>query len=273
VIGTDAFGCSDSDEVNIMVIEKQPTSASPGISICEGESAELAASGGTSYTWFPSTSLNTDGSAAVVATPLSTTTYTVIIRQGDCFADTARIKVEVHGLPTVDAGPDQNAIAGNPVQLKALGTGIENYSWSPADKLSCADCQNPIANMLRTTTYTVSVKNAWGCTAKDDVTVNVSCDASQMFIANTFTPNNDGINDRFYPQGKGITAVKRFRVFNRWGELIYDASNIPLNDPNYGWDGTRGQEPVKPDVFVYIINATCESGEPIEIKGDISLVR
>jgi gliding motility-associated-like protein len=273
VVGTDAFGCSDSDEVNIVLVEKQPVSVNPDVSICEGGSAQLSATGGTSYIWFPAFGLSSAKDPNTMATPTSTTTYNVVIKQGECFIDTARINVAVHSLPTVDAGPDQNSVAGNTVQLKALGTDIANYSWSPADKLNCSDCHDPIANMLRTTTYTVSVKNQWGCEATDDVTVFVTCDANQIFVANTFTPNGDGANDRFFPQGKGITSIKRFRIFNRWGELVFEANNIPLNDINYGWDGTRGMEPLKPDVFVYIINATCESGEPIEIKGDVSLVR
>ncbi|WP_276132869.1 PKD domain-containing protein [Polluticoccus soli] len=273
VVGIDAFGCSDSDEINVTVIEKQPVSVGPDASICEGGSAQLSATGGTSYLWFPSYGLSSDKQAMTTASPASTTTYNVIIKQGDCFADTAEVMVEVHGLPTVDAGPDQNAVAGNPVQLNAEGTGIASYLWSPGDKLNCVDCKSPIANALRTTTYRVAVKNQWGCEANDEVTINVTCDATQLFVPNTFTPNGDGINDKFFPQGKGLTSIKRFRVFNRWGEMMFEANNIPLNDENFGWDGSRNLTPLKPDVFVYIINATCESGEPIEIKGDVSLVR
>lgn len=273
VIGVDAFGCSDSDEVNVIVTEKQPVGVGPDASICEGGSVQLSATGGTSYQWFPSYGLSTDKQATTTATPTTTTTYHVVIKQGDCFADTAEVMVEVHGLPTVDAGPDQNAVAGNPVQLDAVGTDIASYSWTPADKLNCVDCKNPVTNALRTTTYKVAVKNQWGCEANDEVTVNVTCDATQLFVPNTFTPNGDGINDKFFPHGKGLTSIKRFRVFNRWGEMMFEANNIPLNDENFGWDGSRNLTPLKPDVFVYIINATCESGEPIEIKGDVSLVR
>jgi hypothetical protein len=62
-------------------------------------------------------------------------------------------------------------------------------------------------------------------------------------------------------------------VYNRWGQLLFDAHNIPLNDPALGWDGTYKNERLKPDVFVYILQAACASGTPIELKGDISLIR
>jgi gliding motility-associated-like protein len=103
--------------------------------------------------------------------------------------------------------------------------------------------------------------------------VHVTCDQSQVFVPNTFTPNNDGVNDYFYPQGKGLSEVRSFKVYNRWGELIFERQNMPLNEPTAGWDGMHKGSPLKPDVFVYIIRAFCESGEPIELKGDISLVR
>ena len=273
VVGVDIHGCSDSDGVNVTVIKKNPVSSSDDKHICIGQSVELSASGGSSYQWTPATGLSNSSVANPLASPGNTTTYTLIIRQGDCFSDTAKITVNVHGLPTVDAGPDQTSIAGNTVQLNALGTGIKSYTWTPVENLSCTDCANPVATMMKTTKFIVTVANEWGCTASDDVNVTVSCDANQLFIANTFTPNGDGVNDRFYPQGKGISSVQRFRVFNRWGELIFDAANIPLNNAAAGWDGKFKNEPLKPDVFVYIVNAVCESGEPVEIKGDISLVR
>ena len=77
----------------------------------------------------------------------------------------------------------------------------------------------------------------------------------------------------FYPQGKGLSTVQRFSVYNRWGELIFDRQNIPLNDPAAGWNGTYKGDPLKPDVFVYVVRTVCEDGQPVEIKGDISLIR
>ena len=273
VVGTDVNGCSDSDKITITVVEMLPFTVGPGDTICVGESTQLFASGGDTYQWIPSTGLDNPTVPNPIATPNATTTYMVIAQQGVCFADTSEITVVVNPLPVVDAGPDRTIIAGNSTELYANATNAAHYVWSPAEFVSCADCQTAIASPQRTTSYTVKVTSEFGCEAKDEVTVIVNCDNAQLFIANTFTPNADGHNDRFFPQGKGISTIARLRIFNRWGELVYDVQNIPPNAELYGWDGTYKNEPLKPDVFVYILDATCATGEPLQIKGDISLIR
>lgn len=273
VVGTDANGCNDSDKVNISVIQMQPFSVSPGDTLCEGESVQLSASGGSQYIWSPSYGLNNSTISNPVATPSVTTTYEVVIKQGDCFSDTNKVTILVHPKPTVNAGQDQNVIAGSSVNLFAQTTNTDYYAWTPADELSCSDCSSPIATPKQTTTYKVTASNEYGCSADDDVIIFVTCDNSQIFVPNTFTPNGDGNNDRFYPQGKGVSTIQRFRIYNRWGQLVYDVQNIQTNQELEGWDGTYKNEVLKPDVYVYIIDATCYSGAPMQIKGDVSLIR
>jgi gliding motility-associated-like protein len=273
VVGTDANGCNDSDKVNISVIQMQPFSVSPGDTLCEGESVQLSASGGSQYIWSPSYGLNNSTISNPVATPSVTTTYEVVIKQGDCFSDTNKVTILVHPKPTVNAGQDQNVIAGSSVNLFAQTTNTDYYAWTPADELSCSDCSSPIATPKQTTTYKVTASNEYGCSADDDLTIFVTCDNSQIFVPNTFTPNGDGNNDRFYPQGKGVSTIQRFRIYNRWGQLVYDVQNIQTNQELQGWDGTYKNEALKPDVYVYIIDATCYSGAPMQIKGDVSLIR
>jgi gliding motility-associated-like protein len=273
VVGIDKYGCSDSDEVVVSVIRKAPVSIGNDEAVCKGGSVQLLAEGGDSYAWYPSTGLSDVSISNPTATPEASTRYKVVVKQGECFADTQYVSVVVHDLPTVDLGEDQRTTAGTELRLHAAGSDIIRYAWDNVPELSCTDCSSPLVTAVGNKTYRVKVYNQWGCEASDDVKVVTTCDASQIFVANTFTPNGDGLNDRFYPQGKGISQVTKFRVFNRWGELIFDANNIPLNSEIYGWDGTNKGEPMKPDVFVYILNATCSTGEPIELKGDISLIR
>lgn len=272
VKGIDANGCQDSDEVAITIIERKPTETGIGDTICKGASVQLSAKGGTAYDWYPAIGLNNTSTADPVATPDFTTTYQVLVYQNACFTDTHQVTIVVNENPVVNAGEDIHGSGGN-VQLHAAGNGIVKYEWLDTSGLSCTDCASPVSAAKQTTNYKVVAYNEWGCKAEDDVTVFVSCDQSNLFVANTFTPNGDGQNDRFYPQGKGLKNVKRFRVFNRWGELMFDMPDMPLNAEQYGWDGTYKGQSLKPDVFVYILNTICESGEPIEMKGDISLVR
>lgn len=273
VVGTDINGCHDSDKVNVTVIQMQPFTIGKGDTLCQGESAQLYVSGGDTYTWSPSTGLDNPNISNPTATPNATTTYQIIIKQGLCFSDTANVTVVVNPNPTVYAGQDQHVLSGSSVNLLTTTTHTTQYLWSPSTYLSCDNCSSPIATPKQTITYTVFVSNQYGCKAQDDVTLFVSCDQSLLFLPNTFTPNGDGNNDRFYPQGKGISNINRFRIYNRWGELLFEEQNFPANDVSYGWDGTYKGEPLKPDVFVYIIDTKCENGEPIQLKGDISLIR
>ncbi|MCB0696147.1 MAG: gliding motility-associated C-terminal domain-containing protein, partial [Chitinophagaceae bacterium] len=273
VSGKDGNGCSNTDDVIVSAILRQDVTYGDNDSICIGQQVELTASGGTDYTWAPADDLSNSKGASVTASPSASTVYRVIIKQGDCFTDTGFITIGVFNPPTVNAGPDQTVSGGTEVHVSALGKGIAAYEWSPADDIDCYTCANAIIRPKRTTTYTVKAISEYGCEATDDITIHVTCGGEQIFVANTFTPNNDGVNDMFFPQGRGLAQVERFSIYSRWGELIFDRKNMPVNDPAAGWNGTFKSEPLKPDVFVYIIRAICENGEPIEIKGDISLVR
>ncbi len=273
VNGTDSNGCNNFDDISVTIINRQNVSYSKDDSLCIGQEISLFATGGTSYTWWPAEGLSNTQGENVQAQPATTTMYRVIIKQGDCFTDTGYTTIHVFNLPTIDAGQDKELRGGADIRLETRSTNVATYLWSPADGLSCTGCSNPVASPRRSTTYKVLVTSLQGCTAEDDVTVYVTCSGDQVFIPNTFTPNNDGINDMFYPQGKGLTNVLRFSVYTRWGELIFDRQNIPLNDPAYGWNGTYKGDPLKPDVFVYVVRALCDDGQPVEIKGDISLIR
>jgi gliding motility-associated-like protein len=202
-----------------------------------------------------------------------TTTYMVIIEQQGCFADTAYTTVVVSNPPTVSLGPDREIVAGGSIQLLASGTDIFSYMWDNVESLSCSDCKDPTATPTIPTVYTVTVANEFGCKTRDDISITIRCDNSQAFIPNTFTPNSDGANDRFFMSGKGIRIITRFSVWNRWGQEVFSTQNISINDPKAGWDGTVNGKPLDPDVFVYMIEAICDLGDVLKYKGDISLIR
>lgn len=273
LIGVDTYGCSDSDEVVISVVEKGPVSSGPDDTLCAGKSVQLHAEGGTHYVWSPADGLDNRTLQNPTASPSTTTTYSVIIKQGVCFADTEEVNVIVHDNPVVSLGADKHIVYGSTIELNAEGSDITKYIWENTEGLNCYDCAKPSATPTKNSTYTVTVINQWGCEGKDDVSIFLTCDQNEVFIANTFTPNKDGNNDKFYPQGKGISVVKSFSVYNRWGQKVYEVKNIKLNDPSIGWDGKFNNEPLQPDVFVYRMLANCDSGDPIEIYGDVSLIR
>lgn len=273
VTGTDAHGCANIDTVTIFIKTKTVSKAWGDTAICRGATVPLFDSGGNKYTWLPPAGLNKTNIADPAATPSVTTTYMAIAKLAGCDPDTGYVTVTVHQLPTVDAGPDQRILAGQTAQLDATGTLIATYAWSDAATLSCENCFNPVASMSVSTTYFIKVASDFGCPAGDSVHIYIYCDASQLFIPNAFTPNGDGQNDVFYPRGSGLKIIKTFRIYNRWGELMFAREGIMPNDASNAWDGSYQGAPPRPDVYVYIIEAICDTGDPINVKGDVTIIK
>jgi len=250
------------------------TSTSRGdTSMCNGGIVPLFDTGGHKYLWIPAGGLNNSTINNPWASPASTVTYTVVAQLGSCIPDTNFVKVEVFPLPTVDAGPDQEVQAGTLIQLQALGLRIASYEWIPSGGLSCNNSPNPEATVLDMTKFVVNVTSLHGCKASDSVNVFLFCSGKQLFLPNVFTPNADGENDVFYPRGVGINMIRSFRIYNRWGELLFARSNFQINDASNAWDGTYQGVTVRPDVYVYVVDAVCSTGKPVFVKGDVTLIK
>lgn len=173
VIGTDASGCSDTGSVTVTVSPGLNVTVSPsGPAICTGGSVTLTASGASSYTWSPGTGLSATTGAVVVASPASTTTYTVIGSSGTC-SDTTTVTVTVNSNPVVAVSPSSSSIcAGNSVMLTA--SGATSYNWSPSTGLSATTGAIVTAGPLTTTTYTVVGTDGNGCTGSATALVTVN---------------------------------------------------------------------------------------------------
>ena len=95
-----------------------------------------------------------------------------------------------------------------------------------------------------------------------------------IFIPNAFSPNGDGFNDLFFPFGdKSAELVTYFKIFDRWGELVYETKNVNLNDSTAGWDGRMGGKAMNPGVFVYIIEIQFIDGVVKLFKGDVTILK
>jgi gliding motility-associated-like protein len=152
---------------------------------------------------------------------------------------------------------------------------LQSIVWTPSTALSCDDCLSPIASPLDEILYTINVINENGCTASDDVIVRVRKNRD-LFIPNAFSPHNkDGINDIFYvfSDGKSVENIVTFKIFDRWGELIFEESNFMPDDVNYGWDGYFKEKSLNPGVFIYVAEVEFIDGEVILYNGDVTLIR
>jgi gliding motility-associated-like protein len=275
VTGLTAFGCSSTDTVNIRVHQPVQIEYKDSFTLCRGQHAAMKVSGAANYKWHPSDGLNYINTASPVASPDTSTVYTVIGSDSyGCFSDTGKIRVNVHNYPAVRAGDDKTVTAGTPVLLEASYSGDVDYvRWTPNDNLSRFDSSTILVKPTENTEYTVNVKNEAGCSAFDKVSVFVLCNQKNVFIPNLFSPNNDGVNDVFYPRGTGLLKVKTLRIFNRWGETVFEKRSFNANDPAAGWDGTYKGARLTADVFVYTLDLICENNAVMSLKGNISLVQ
>lgn len=167
----DVNGCDATDSVTVSVQQLPVANAGTDVDICEGETVQLTASGGTTYSWSPANTLSNGSIATPIASPTSTTTYVVVVSDQVGCSDSDTVQVVVNALPTINAGPDGQVCNGVGFGLNA--TGGTSYSWTPVAGLSNANIANPIATPLVPTTYTVTGTDANGCSNTDDAVVDV----------------------------------------------------------------------------------------------------
>jgi len=273
VQGTDIFGCKNYDTIKVGLQVKTTSFVDQPPAICQGESIHLHAWGAQLYSWSPPQTLDSPNIATPLASPMDTVNYVMIAKEGSCIPDTELVTLIVHQKPKVNAGNDQTIIGGQTAQLQGRGTYVASYLWSPGATLNCTECADPVSKPLYTTTYQLVGISEYGCKDTDSVTIKVLCDKSQVFIPNAFTPNGDGQNDVFFPRGVAISNIKSFRIYNRWGELVFEKLNININDESNAWDGTFRGIKQDPGVYMYMMDAICESGEEITWKGDVTIIR
>ncbi len=175
----------------------------------------------------------------------------------------------------LDLGGPIEVFLGESVKLQPTVIGGElSWQWSPPDYLDCTDCPSPTAVMpLSSITYTAVVTDTAGCSASDSVQVVVKKQRA-LFIPNIFSPDGDGFNDRFYIQaGPEVARLLDFRIYDRWGNLVYEVAELAPNDYAAGWDGSWRDQPAQQGVYVFTFVAEYLDGTTQRYRGDVTLVR
>jgi len=254
--------------------------------ICYGKSAVLntTITAGTSYAWSNTAILTGTGNGVITslpytmaasATPLVTTDVVLSVYNAGCpntFRDTFHI--EVTRLIIVNAGNDTSVVVNQPLQLTATvnNSDANIFRWMPATGLNYDNIYNPVATYNANTpeyiTYVVRASTAAGCSGYDTVTVRVFKTGADIFVPSAFTPNGDGHNDVIRPVLVGIGQLKFFRIYNRWGQLVFNTSQV-----GKGWDGNIGGNKQSTENFVYMVQGIDYNGNVVNKKGNIVLIR
>lgn len=252
--------------------------------VCYGQAAQLQAliKTGTDYSWVsqaafsgqPKGSIpNVPFSVNVVTSPQQASTFILTVRNDGCptiVADT--ITVGVVPPVQVNAGNDTLVVVDEPLQFNVSTTDPykENYEWSPATDLSNPEIANPIGiypSDISTITYLVKATDTFGCTGTGSLTVTIARTQPDVFVPNAFTPTANS-NNLFRPVCYGISSMSYFRVFNRWGQMMYSTSQM-----GQGWDGRIKGKLQESSVYLWALQGTDYKGKVISRRGTVVLIR
>lgn len=205
------------------------------------------------------------------------TTATFTVSGGGIVCDSVfTVRVSSYPLPSVSVPHDTTVRVGATLTLNAEVWGAGNFSldWSPADGLSCTSCADPMVTLFETTSYTLAVTDSNDCTIKDSIVLTVDPECV-IIIPNTFTPNDDGVNDYFYPKTNPcVRRVRTWRIISRWGEKVFELRNSDPGGSISGWDGNWASgEPFPSDVLVWYAELELYDGRVEVLKGDVALLR
>ena len=176
----------------------------------------------------------------------------------------------------IDLGPDMVINLGDSVMLDPdlISFGFTSYQWTDPlmNSIACITCPQTTAYPVFDVEYTLSAIDEFGCEAEDKIRITIDVDR-ELYIPNAFSPNFDGINDMLFINSGGNAEVKTFKIFHRWGGLVFQQKGTSVNDSSEGWDGTCKGEPMDNGVYTYYAEIAYADGQVILVAGDVTLVR
>jgi len=273
---TDTLGCLSTATENVYIIDFSINTSFHDTTVCLRGPMPLVTevnifpdvTNNVTFTWAPSDSLSADSVQTPTFYGLGNYTYTVtaVLQPLGCTSTDVLTIHSIAAIPLTNVTTDQTIPYGSSVQLYADGAVL--YLWTPDNgSLNNPNINDPIATPTEPTTYVVYGTNNLGCT--DSATVKIDIDyGMNIYIPSAFSPNNDGLNDKFHALNVKYEKVMDFRVYNRWGQQVFQGS-----DAKQGWDGTFNGVPQDMGVYNYIMVVSFPDGTERTYTGSVTLVR
>ena len=219
----------------------------------------------------------TGNTYSLVVTPNEDVTYTLTsVTDAFCtnnrLSSSTSIKV-TQPIPPVRL-PTVTVMSNQPVELKGRFLGSTyTYQWSPSTGLINPRIYNPIFRHNRETEYLISMTAPSGCVTVDTMLVRVYAETNNnlkpnLWVPTAWSPNGDGYNDLLFPFHVNIIELKYFRVFNRWGELVFETNQL-----NHGWNGIYKGAPQVMDTYTWTVHAIGIDGTVFKFAGNAVLLR
>ncbi len=265
---TTPAGCIGVDSAEIIVHPGNFVNFDSSFAVCPGDSVQLfpvANPGPATYVWHPAMYLTDSTSSAPWVHPITSQYYwAVATNQYGCL-DTVSANITVRSNAVLYLPDSITLYPGESYQLSPQ-TNCTSFEWTPPGGLSDAYISNPVATPEISTKYVVYGYTEWGCKTKDSINIYVDAE-SLIALPNAFTPGN-GVNTLFKVLLRGEATLNYFRIYNRWGNLVFTTSDISA-----GWDGTFHGQPQPYDVYVYEIEAVTSTGTVFHKAGNVTLIR
>jgi gliding motility-associated-like protein len=246
---TSANGCISIDSTIASIAIKPTVNAGIDAEICEGKSIQLSGNGTnvTFYQWSPAPELSDATISNPMATPKQTNLFILTVANNKCKSSDS-VLITVNANAKANAGSDKAIIEGQSVVLNGMASGTDiTFTWSPTTNMTGSTTLNPTVKPLVNEIYSLTVVSNKGCgSAKDSVLIKVYKD---LYIPNAFTPNNDGLNDRWNIETLQAFPDADVRVFNRFGEMVFHNKGI-----NISWDGKFKGKVASSGAYVYVID-------------------
>lgn len=262
--------CDLGNNEDSAFIQAQPTPyiiSNTDTAICYGDSVLLIVNSNyNNYHWTPATNISDTNIANPYAFPETTTYY--IVSSSDSFgctkSDSILIKINQFN---VGVEPDTTIYRGACVQLKSNIAYKGSYRWNPSTYLNSDSIYNPLSCPDSSIIYLLLLTDSSGCTYTDSLLIEV-IEGSLITIPSAFSPNNDKLNDELYPFYYGIKRLDYFKIFNRWGELVFES-----NDLTKSWDGTYLAELQEGGIYIYKLKAMGYDNKEHALQGTFLLIR
>ncbi len=266
LIVTTSAGCIGGDSALITIHPGDFTNFDTAIYLCPGDSVQLKPAGAAAYAWHPGKYLNDSNALHPWVHALNSIEYTAYATSQFNCRDTVHATVTIRPSAVLYLGDSVTLFPGDSFQVHPQ-TNCLTVEWFPSAGLNNAYISDPVIKPEISTKYTVIGTTEYGCIAEDSFNVYIDL-SSVVNLPNAFTPGTGGVNNKLYILRRGISALHYFRIFNRWGNMVYETTNI-----NEGWDGTYNGKPQGYDVYVYQIEAETISGTVIHKTGNVTLIK
>ena len=268
---------SKSSNPIILSLIKKPQASFTYTTYCKDiqtrltSTGDVSLSGAVAYTWTTAIGQSLSGTPVNYTFPASgNQSMKLVVTPNLCpaLADSITRVIAVQEATKAIRYPAVNAIIGKSTGLTARNIGI-SYLWSPSTGLSSLSSRTPDVITSAERQYLVSITSEAGCVTVDSQLVRVFKER-EIYVPKAFTPDRDGVNDRIYPILVGMNKINQFRIFNRWGVLVYD--NKGANSAT-GWDGTYKGMAQPMETYVWVAEGVDNDGNVIKRSGNIVLIR